>query len=191
MAWPEARGTIGLAGVLVLLLMGCGSEDQSRGFLEGGGTLVSVNELQPSNQATIADEFGEYDDWIELYNAGEHDAHLEGYFITDSSDRPFEQVLPPEAVVPARGYLLLWADEQPDQGPLHFPFALSAGGESVHLANPNGNLLDGTDYGPPPHGDYSYARIPDGSGAFQWRGPGLAGGVTPGRANVSAGGEVP
>jgi hypothetical protein len=191
--------TFTLAGVLAALVIGCGSEHQSRGLLGSGDQLVRVNELQAANNYTVVDpdaeattHLQEYDDWIELYNASEHDADLAGYFITDNPDGPFKQVLPPEAVVPAKGFLLLWADKQPAQGPLHLSFALSnkSGGEGVYLADPSGNLLDGTNFDsttgfacsdPSSQCDYSYARFPDGSGTFAWCGL-----PTPGRPNGSA-----
>ena len=34
------------------------------------GNGLVINEVMPSNTSNIADEFGEYDDWIELFNAG-------------------------------------------------------------------------------------------------------------------------
>ncbi len=180
-----------LAGILMPLLVGCGSVDESAGLRGSGGLLVSVNELQASNHNTLSDGIvtagnaAGYDDWIELCNAGQHDAHLEGYFITDNPEQPFKQMLPTEAVVPAGGFLLLWADNEPAQGPLHLAFGLSKDGESVYLSDPNGNLLDGIDYGAPTvtcaQCDYSYARFPDGSGAFAWCDK-----PTPARANGSA-----
>jgi hypothetical protein len=193
--------TFTLAGVLIPLLMGCGSVEQSRGLLGSGSQLVRVNEIcavndrfeDPDSRSIVGKP--EYDDWIELYNASEHDAHLAGYFITDNKNRPFKQVLPPEAVVPAHGFLVLFADNQPGEGPLHLAFALSGvGGESVYLADPRGNLLDGTDLPATPGGDagdppdHSYARFPDGSGAFQWCG---AFGMTPGESNGSACADPP
>jgi hypothetical protein len=170
-----------LAAMLVPLLIGCGLREESRGLLPAGGSLVRINELVAANHSGEQDEFAEYDDWIELYNGGSHDAHLEGYFVTDNSERPFKYALPPEAMVPARGFLLLWADSEPDegferlwakdpamdQGPLHLPFNLSEDGEDVELRDPDGNLVDAVGYGWGP-GDHSYARFPDGTGGFAW-----------------------
>ena len=38
-----------------------------------------VNEIMAVNDSTIADEAGEYDDWFEIYNAGEESVRLEGF----------------------------------------------------------------------------------------------------------------
>jgi len=187
-----AEMTFTLAGLLVLV--GCGSVEKSRGLLGSGAQMVTVNELLASNFTTDSVAGGspdgvdpagepttreqEYNDWIELYNASEHDARLKGYFITDNPlERPCKQVLPPEAVVPAKGFLRLWADNQPAQGPLHLAFALGDA-QAVYLADPSCNLLDGgTDFpsrvglpcnDPSMQCDYSYARFPDGDGPFAW-----------------------
>lgn len=37
---------------------------------------VIINEYQSSNDMTIADEWGDYDDWIEIYNIGTKDVNM-------------------------------------------------------------------------------------------------------------------
>jgi len=95
---------------LILLLAGCSDEEPRTAGSAGPPQVgqVSVNELMPGNSGatTIADEQREHDDWIELYNAGDQDASLEGYFITDDQTDPFKRSLPPLAVVPAKGFLI-------------------------------------------------------------------------------------
>jgi hypothetical protein len=181
------KTSIALGGILVPLLMGCGSEPESRGLLKSGVMLVRVNELQPSRNSEYVDPDapGEYPDWIELYNAGPRDAHLEGCFITDNPSRPFKHMLLPEVVVPAKGFLVLFADSRTSEGPLHLSFNLSGGGEAVELRGTDGNLVDGAYYAaaspmPPLPADpdhtclysdrcnRSFARFPDGSGPFAW-----------------------
>ena len=46
------------------------------------GDLV-INEIMASNDQTIADEFGEFDDWIEIYNNGNQSINLFGYHLSD------------------------------------------------------------------------------------------------------------
>ena len=43
---------------------------------------VSFNELMANNRSTVADEAGEYEPWIELYNPGCHTVNLEGLYLT-------------------------------------------------------------------------------------------------------------
>ena len=159
--------------VVTLVLAGCGDEEPRAAADSVGApqvSLVSINELMPGNtkNTTIVDEYGEHDDWIELYNAGDKDASLAGYYITDDQTDPFKRSLPTEAVVPAKGFLILWADDTPTQGPLHLPFGLSKTGESAWLCDPDGKVLSGTSYSAPPVSDSSFARYPDGTGTFAW-----------------------
>jgi len=158
--------------VLILVLAGCGDEEPRTAGSAGPPQVgqVSINELMPGNTraTTIVDDKREHDDWIELYNAGDQDASLEGYFITDDQTDPFRRSLPPQAVVPAKGFLILWADDTPTQGPLHLPFGLSKTGESAWLCDPDGKVLSGTSYSAPPVSDSSFARYPDGTGTFAW-----------------------
>ena len=46
------------------------------------GDLV-INEIMASNDQTQADQYGEYDDWIELYNNGTQSINLSGYHLSD------------------------------------------------------------------------------------------------------------
>jgi hypothetical protein len=158
--------------ILLLVLAGCGDEEPRTAGSAGPPRpgQVSINELMPGNSrnTTIVDEYGEHDDWIELSNAGDKDASLDGYFITDDEKDPFKRSLPAQAVVPAKGFLILWADKTPGQGPLHLPFGLSKSGESAWLCDPDGKILDGTSFSAPPVPDSSLARYPDGTGAFAW-----------------------
>ena len=40
-----------------------------------------------SNTGTLADEDGEFTDWIEIHNAGPGLVHLDGWFLTDSASQ--------------------------------------------------------------------------------------------------------
>jgi hypothetical protein len=42
-----------------------------------------INEIQAVNSHTIVDDFGEYDDWIELYNGSDSIINLAGLYISD------------------------------------------------------------------------------------------------------------
>ena len=156
-----------VTGSLGFALAGCGTRDTAGTSLLGRG-IVAINELQPSNQDVIVDEFDEADDWVEIYNPGSDDVDLEGYFVSDDRNEPTKFQLTDEATVPAGEFLLLWADNTPEQGPLHLSFGLSASkGESFVLTSPDGQLVDAVDFGVP-DGEQSFARFPDGTGDFAW-----------------------
>ncbi len=149
----------------------------------GGGAEdapLKINELMASNTQTLADENGEFDDYIELFNPTDQDVELGGYTVSDASDNPFRYELTNELVVPAGGVLLLWADGSTAQGPAHLPFKLSRSGESALISGPSGTLLDQVDFTNAPS-DESYSRNPDGTGDWAWCAT-----PTPGKLNGAA-----
>ncbi|WP_020569437.1 CotH kinase family protein [Neolewinella persica] len=134
------------------------------------GDLV-INEFMASNDATVADERGDFDDWIELYNNTSSPIDLTGYFLSDNPDNLDKYDIPEGTVIEGNGYLIIWADEDGDeQEGLHANFKLSAGGESVLLMNADTVIIDEVTYGEI-ETDISYARLPNGTGDFEFASP--------------------
>ncbi|MBN1116789.1 MAG: CotH kinase family protein [Bacteroidales bacterium] len=52
-------------------------------FVEQISAQVIINEIQSSNVQTISDNFGEFPDWIELFNNSDSVVNLEGWFLSD------------------------------------------------------------------------------------------------------------
>lgn len=126
-----------------------------------------INEFVSSNGSTIADENGDYEDWIELYNPSGEAIGLEGYGLSDDEDRPFRWVFP-DIQIGAGEYLLVWAsgkDRTNPLAPLHTNFAISASGEELLLTTPDGEVID---FVPPIRldRDTSYGRKPDGADSW-------------------------
>ncbi len=69
---------------------------------------IVINEFMSSNSATIADEDGDFEDWIELYNAGQNAVSLSGYGLSDNTNNPFKWVFPDTVMQPGQ-HLLVWA----------------------------------------------------------------------------------
>ena len=46
---------------------------------------IFINEICPANVSIIANSDGQFDDWIEVYNAGTSKINLNGYCLTDDS----------------------------------------------------------------------------------------------------------
>jgi hypothetical protein len=155
------------AGVLSMSSPGANTASVN---LSGATTVVGlptlfINELLASNATGITDPNGEFDDWIELYNPNGTAIDLAGWYISDNLGQLTKYQFPiggTEAIVPANGWLLIWADNQTAQGDLHTNFALSASGESVVLTGPDGvSIVDQITFGPQ-QSDVSYGRITDG-----------------------------
>lgn len=111
---------------------------------------VQINEWMASNDTTLADAAdGDFDDWIELHNHSQHDVDLAGWGLTDDKQSPRKWLFPEGATIPAGGFLLLWADDEPHQtgDEFHLPFKLTANGESILLFDPEGRLADEVNFG--------------------------------------------
>lgn len=160
-----------------------------------GGSALRLNEWLASNRASHPDPAdGDFEDWFEIYNGGEAAVDLGGFHLSDDPARPDKFTVPPGVRVSARGFLLVWADEESGQttgapdGVLHVNFRLSQAGESLLLTGPDGVLVDRVDFGPQDD-DRSGGRWPDGSSVVQARllrpTPGASNlGSTPGDAEV-------
>lgn len=139
-----------------------------------------INEFMASNSATIADDDGDYSDWIEIHNTGGAAYDLTDCYLSDDDGNPLRWRFPAGSV-PPQGYLLVWAsgkDRVSPGGELHTNFAISAGGEPLLLTAADGiTRLDEVAPVALPT-DVSYGRLPDGSGNWV-----TFGAATPGTAN--------
>lgn len=129
----------------------------------GTGTSLVFNELMAKNDSTVVDEFGEYDDWFELYNRTSASIAATGMFVTDTLSNPTKWAIPDGVTLAPGEFLLVWADEDGSQGPLHANFKLAASGEELHLFDTDGvTLLDSVTFGPQV-ADISTGRLDDGA----------------------------
>jgi len=69
---------------------------------------LKINEVMSSNATTIADEDGDYPDWVELYNNGSDTIDLNGYGLSDNENDPFKWVFP-HAIIQPQQHLLIFA----------------------------------------------------------------------------------
>jgi len=138
-------------------------------MLGNGETQVVLNEIMASNTHTAPDEFGEYDDWLELYNLGSTDIDLSNYFLTDDPLELKKWRFPgttDRVIAPANGFVLVWADEQTAQGANHTSFKLNRAGEWLALVKPDGaTVVDSVTFAEQ-QPDISFGRSPD--GFSQW-----------------------
>lgn len=123
------------------------------------GAVPVLNEFMANNANGYTDEDGEFEDWVELYNPSPDDALLAGWSLSDDADVPNKSELPDDLVVPALGFLVLFADDEPT-GDLHLLFKLAREGGGLVLAR-EGVVIDRVAY-PEQGTDVSLARTPDG-----------------------------
>jgi CotH protein/type IX secretion system substrate protein/lamin tail-like protein len=127
-----------------------------------------INEFMASNQSTLADEAGEYDDWLEIFSMSDVPVYLGNYFLSDRENTPGKWPFPDIWIQPQE-YLIVWADKDEVQGPLHTNFKLSAGGEFTGIFDSAANgfaRIDGIAFGPQAT-DAASGRLPNGTGPFQ------------------------
>jgi len=150
-----------------------------------------LNEFSGAQQADFTDNFGEYEDWIELYNGSDQEINFGGLFLTDDLDDPalnrVRQNNPDSTTIEAGGYRVLFADRQLDQGVLHLDFKISAGGEAlglVQLVGLDTVVLDQVIFGDLLPG-FSLGRRTDGGAPWERQA------FTPGWSNLPSNVEIP
>jgi hypothetical protein len=106
-----------------------------------------INEVLASNSQTEPNNNGNYDDWIEIYNASDQAIDLAGMYLTDDMDMPtkwrFPLDRPSDTTVGSKGFILIWADnpDTPAAAGLHASFSLSSEGEEVWLIDTDGQTV--------------------------------------------------
>ncbi|MFM2266033.1 MAG: hypothetical protein RLZ77_1453 [Bacteroidota bacterium] len=133
------------------------------------GDLV-INEIMAQNTATVTDPFGDYADWIELYNTTNTTLSLDNLFLSDSNTNLIKWRFPNGITLAPHSYLIVWADQDLTQEGLHADFKLSSTGESVYLSYANGTVIETLNYGMQT-ADMGYARVPNGTGNFVIQSP--------------------
>jgi Lamin Tail Domain/CotH kinase protein/Chitobiase/beta-hexosaminidase C-terminal domain len=102
---------------------------------------IVINEFVASNRASLSDGDGNTPDWIELYNGRTVPVSLSGWYLTDDEADLTKWPFPSETILPARGYLVVFASSEPaddyvdQKGFLHTNFALDKDGEYLALVD--------------------------------------------------------
>ncbi|TVR42417.1 MAG: hypothetical protein EA392_00330 [Cryomorphaceae bacterium] len=152
-----------------------------------------INEFMAINSETIADETGSYEDWFEIYNPNDFDVDIAGYYITDNLNNVFKHKMAygaPETIIPANGFLLLWASGNPETGVLHVDWSLSGSGEDLGIFFPDGETAIDTYTFGQQSADISEGRATDGAADwvfFETPTPGASNNITSIRAIQSPG----
>ncbi|MGB1207247.1 MAG: CotH kinase family protein [Chitinophagales bacterium] len=76
---------------------------------------VVINEFSAANYDDITDNYGENEDWIELYNIDSNPLDLTDYFLSDKIDNPTKWAFPAGTIIQGNGFLRIWASGR-DEG---------------------------------------------------------------------------
>lgn len=116
---------------------------------------LKINEFMALNVSCCPDTDGgvqEFDDWIEIYNAGSVPVNLADFYLSDDLTNPFNSRIKrtnaTKTTIAPGGFAVIWADNNRSQGELHLDFGLSGDGEAIGLFYIDGRKIDSHTYGP-------------------------------------------
>ncbi|MBN8680935.1 MAG: CotH kinase family protein [Chitinophagales bacterium] len=161
---------------------------------------IRINELLAVNSGIAADpDFGEFADYVELYNESAAPVQLSGFSLSDDAAEPDKWPLPNVSLAPGQ-YLLIWADgldKYPGDTAFvpfknavktmtapHAGFKLSADGEYIGLFGAQGDLVDELMYCTQAN-DVSFGRSPLNPGLWWYFSE-----PTPGAPNTNYGSPI-
>jgi len=126
-----------------------------------------INEVMSNNKSYLADDLGDFEDWIELYNRSDEDIELDQYYLSDDLDNPFKWRFP-DVVIGSDELLIVFAsgkDYHNDEA-IHTNFRLDSEGESITLSKGN-ELVDFINI-PALDQNISFGRNPEDSHLWQF-----------------------
>lgn len=119
---------------------------------------IKITEILASNLTVNTDEKGDFEDWVELYNFGDESVNLRDCYITDDKNI-LKFKFSEDVNIDPEEYILIWADEECGDGPLHINFKLNGNGETIYLfASDSITLIDSLNYGRQ-KADISFGRL--------------------------------
>ena len=167
------------------------------GMISIARSEVVISEFLAVNDSILADEDGDFSDWIEILNEGEETVDLAGHFLTDDMTRLNRWEFPSVILEAGERLVVFASNKNREVGELHTNFRLSSQGEYLALVAPGGVVVL-SDFGeefPPQFGDVSYGVGESEVGYFDEPTPGEANGAVrlpgPQFGEVRTGGERP
>ncbi|MBA7637337.1 hypothetical protein ES703_81895 [subsurface metagenome] len=128
----------------------------------GDPDTLKINEWLANEEVLFADDF------IELYNPQVLPVDLSGMYLTDDPvTQPGKHQIAPLSFITAGGFAVFIADGDPEDGPSHLDFRLSADREHIGLFDAELKVIDQILYTPQTT-DVSQGRAPDGAENFEF-----------------------
>lgn len=141
---------------------------------------IVVNEYSCSNVSSFADNYGEYEDWIELYNASGAALDISGYYLSDKAGNPIKWQMP-SIIIPSNGTVIFYASglDQTVGTNHHTNFKLSqTRPEKIVFSDNTGAIIEQIILDPTQI-NHSRGRVSDGSSTW-----GVFTNPTPGSSNT-------
>jgi hypothetical protein len=148
---------------------------------------VWLNEVQPKNVNTLADRFGQYSPWVELYNPSTNQVDLTGLYLANNyNTNQLQWAFPTGTVMNAGEFKVIWLDGAdsnsiPEELHANFTIPENAGAVALYRVYPEStaqlvDYLNYTNVG----NNLSYGAYPDGQPFYR----ALLGSPTPGSTNL-------
>ncbi len=132
--------------------------------ISGPKDFLIINEFMASNSSFFFDNFGEYEDWIEVLNYGPNDIFLGDKYLSDNFLEPTKWKMPDTTLNPNQ-IIVFFADNSMPQGVFHTNFKLDANGEQIGIFDNYANNflpIDTISYFSQ-NANISFGRFPDAS----------------------------
>jgi|GEM_PF-593329 len=130
---------------------------------------VWINEWMANNTSIADPQDAAFSDWFELYNPNDHAVELSGWSLSDAVDNPQPFRIPDGTYIPPKGFLTVWADNDPEQNnagnDLHTDFKLNKDGDTLYCCAPDGTLVDQVTFSAQTE-NISSGRWPDGASSI-------------------------
>lgn len=103
---------------------------------------VYINEYMSSNKNFVTDMDGDYSDFVELYNYGDVDVDLSGYFISDNINN-MDKYMFSSTIIKAHNYLIVYlSSKNKNDKEVHTNFSLSDSDKHLILSTYDGLVID-------------------------------------------------
>ena len=110
----------------------------------GDQAAVVISEIMAKNNGVLADDEGNYSDWIELYNRTDSVVRLENYSLTDNAKNRKKFVFPDIEIQPGE-YFVIFATGTEfvdiEKRIIHLPFSVNSTSEDFYLYDAAGREL--------------------------------------------------
>lgn len=127
--------------------------------------IVVINELLANASSGVKDEYGEREDWIELYNNSSQLIDLSNTYLSTDATNLLKWKFPDTTFILPNNYKIIWADADSMQKSYHTDFKLNKTYGKLFLSNGPGAILDSISFSNQA-ADTTFGRYPNGTGPF-------------------------
>ena len=133
---------------------------------------ILINEYSAANYDDYQDNYGDYEDWIELYNTGINPVDLNGYYLSDKDDNTTKWQFTSSVVIQPNDFAVVYCSKRNEitngGNDIHTNFKLTQtkGNEYIILSDPNGVTIDSL-FINPIQTNHSFGRETNGSNTWK------------------------